>query len=55
LTGRKLEREAEWSPEMTFEKGLADTIAWYQENQEWVRHVKTGEYREYYSRNYEKR
>ncbi len=55
LTCRKLERDTGWSPQVTFEKGLADTIRWYQENQEWVRRVKTGEYREYYTRNYENR
>jgi dTDP-glucose 4,6-dehydratase len=55
LTGRKLEQHTGWAPEVAFEKGLADTIAWNQENQEWVRHVRSGEYREYYSRNYQNR
>jgi len=55
LTSEKLERETGCRPQVTFEKGLADTIAWHQENQEWVRHVKSGEYREYYSRNYANR
>jgi len=52
LTSKKLEHDTGFVPEVAFEKGLADTIAWYRENQEWVRHVKSGEYREYYARNY---
>jgi dTDP-glucose 4,6-dehydratase len=55
LTSAKLERETGFRPEISFEKGLADTIGWYQENHEWVRHVRSGEYREYYARNYENR
>jgi len=55
LTGAKLERETGWTPEVPFEKGLADTIAWYKQNQEWVRHVRSGEYRDYYARNYSNR
>jgi len=48
-------RDTGWSPEVQFEKGLADTITWYGQNQEWVRHVKSGEYQSYYARNYEHR
>jgi dTDP-glucose 4,6-dehydratase len=55
LDSAKLTRETGWAPRMPFEQGLADTIAWYRDNQEWTRRVRSGEYREYYSRNYEKR
>ena len=55
LTNRKLTEETGWSPAVDFEQGLADTIHWYEQNQEWVRHVKSGEYQTYYERNYANR
>ena len=49
----KIRRELHWQPSVTFEEGLGETIDWYLENQQWLRHVTTGEYQEYYSRMYE--
>jgi dTDP-glucose 4,6-dehydratase len=40
---------------MDFERGLAATIDWYRNNQDWIRNVKSGEYQSYYARNYENR
>lgn len=34
-----------WSPQYTFEKGLAETIKWYQENREWWHRVESEAYR----------
>ena len=55
LSSEKLTRETGWSPQMDFERGLAATVDWYRGNQEWVRHVKSGEYQSYYARNYDHR
>ena len=33
----KIERELAWRPAIDFEQGLAATIGWYIENQEWCR------------------
>lgn len=52
LSSAKLERETGWKPEMPFERGLASTIQWYQDNRAWVERVKSGEYQSYYERNY---
>jgi dTDP-glucose 4,6-dehydratase len=41
-----------WTPEMDWEEGMASTIAWYRENEWWWRKIKTGEYLEYYKRQY---
>jgi dTDP-glucose 4,6-dehydratase len=41
-----------WEPEVRFEQGLADTVAWYRENEEWWRPIRSGEYRAYYERQY---
>lgn len=52
LTSAKLIRETGWSPGMQFERGLAETVRWYQTNGEWVARVKSGEYQRFYADNY---
>jgi dTDP-glucose 4,6-dehydratase len=52
LSSAKMEQELGWRPRVEFAGGLARTIEWYRSNQEWVRRVKDGAYREYYQRNY---
>jgi dTDP-glucose 4,6-dehydratase len=41
-----------WKPQHTFEEALARTVRWYQENEWWWRPIKSGEFWEYYRRNY---
>jgi dTDP-glucose 4,6-dehydratase len=41
----KLKRELGWSPAHSFEQGIADTVDWYLEHQDWVRRVLDGSYR----------
>ncbi len=41
-----------WQPQHTFEQGVQATVAWYLENETWWRQIKTGEYLEYYKRQY---
>ena len=41
-----------WRPEVEFEAGLARTVAWYRDHPEWWRPIKSGEWREYYARQY---
>jgi dTDP-glucose 4,6-dehydratase len=52
LTNEKLTRETGWEPLMQFEKGLAETVAWYRSHPEWVDRVRSGAYRDYYAQNY---
>ncbi len=52
LSSEKLMRETGWKPLMDFENGLAKTIEWYRANAAWVEHVRSGEYRTYYEKNY---
>jgi dTDP-glucose 4,6-dehydratase len=47
--------ELGWRPEISFSDGLARTIRWYQENAEWVRRCRSGEYRKYYEAMYAER
>lgn len=48
----KANRELGWSPQIDFNDGLRDTIAWYQSHGEWVNRIKSGAYRNYYSQQY---
>ncbi|MFH0938465.1 MAG: dTDP-glucose 4,6-dehydratase [Planctomycetota bacterium] len=48
----KATRELGWQPLLDFEKGLADTVAWYRDNRNWWESVKSGAYREYYAKQY---
>jgi dTDP-glucose 4,6-dehydratase len=41
-----------WSPRVDFATGLADTVAWYREREDWWRPIKSGEFRDYYRRQY---
>ena len=41
----KAEAELGWSPTVPFEKGLADTVAWYKAHADWVERVRSGAYR----------
>lgn len=49
---RKIERELGWRPTETLETGLRKTVRWYLDNQAWVQHVMSGEYREWIDVNY---
>ena len=42
----KLARETGFVPAMAFDEGLAQTVQWYQDNPDWTRRVKSGEYRD---------
>jgi len=53
IDARKLERELGWKPEETFETGIRKTVEWYLANQDWVRNVTSGAYREWVGRQYE--
>lgn len=44
-----------WEPAMDWDEGMARTVQWYQENESWWRTIKSGEFKEYYKRQYENR
>jgi dTDP-glucose 4,6-dehydratase len=41
-----------WSPQVRFEEGLEQTVAWYRENAWWWEPIRSGDYRAYYERQY---
>ena len=48
----KITNELGWKPKHSFDEALATTINWYKNNESWWKHIKTGEYKEYYSKQY---
>ena len=52
IDASKINKELGWKPSVIFEQGLEQTIDWYLENQEWLHHVTSGEYQEYYDKMY---
>lgn len=52
LSSAKLTRETGWSPQVSFEDGLKNTVQWYQNNSGWIERVRSEAYLEYYAKNY---
>lgn len=46
----KIETELGWKPTFNFDEGIKETIRWNLENQDWLRHVESGEYRKWMER-----
>jgi dTDP-glucose 4,6-dehydratase len=55
IDASKINKELGWKPSVTFEEGLSQTIDWYLQNTEWLKHVTSGEYQQYYNQQYAKR
>ncbi|WP_318311055.1 dTDP-glucose 4,6-dehydratase [Flagellimonas crocea] len=53
IDATKINKELGWEPSVTFEEGLQKTIDWYFENQQWLNHVTSGDYLEYYKKQYQ--
>ena len=53
IDARKLEKELGWKPKETFESGIKKTVQWYLDNQAWVNHVASGEYRHWVEKQYD--
>jgi len=51
LDSTKLKRLG-WEPEYNFEQAIKETIDWYKNNQDWWKKIKSGEYLEYYKKQY---
>ncbi len=51
----KIKNELGWTQSVDFETGLRKTINWYLDNTEWVNNVKSGNYKTWLQKNYDKR
>jgi dTDP-glucose 4,6-dehydratase len=52
IDAAKINKELGWKPSVTFEQGLGETVDWYLQNGEWLKHVTSGEYQHYYEGQY---
>ena len=50
----KIEKELDWHPLHDFDDWLEKTIIWYKDHKDWWQHIKSGEYKKYYERQYGK-
>ena len=55
IDSSKLQRELGWGPSVDFPTGLEKTVDWFLANREWLDHVTSGAYREYYQSMYHNR
>lgn len=55
IDNSKITSELGWEPAYTFENGIAETIEWYLNNQDWLNQVKSGGYQDYYDKMYSKK
>jgi len=55
IDSAKITRELGFTPRENFESGLRKTVRWYLEHESWVTEVRSGAYREWIAKNYEKR
>lgn len=52
IDATKINKELGWKPSVTFEEGLSLTIDWYLTHQDWLAHVTSGAYQQYYQKQY---
>lgn len=48
----KTMNELGWKPKHSFETGIKETIRWYLDNEEWWTRIQSGEYQQYYAKQY---
>ena len=48
----KLETELGWKPTYNFDTGIAQTIQWYLDNKQWWENIISGEYQNYFEKQY---
>ena len=53
IDASKIQQELNWQPQETFESGIRKTVEWYLSNQDWVNHVKSGEYQNWVEKQYQ--
>ncbi|MDR7130143.1 dTDP-glucose 4,6-dehydratase [Algoriphagus sp. 4150] len=53
IDATKIQEGLGWEPSLQFEEGIEITIDWYLDNQDWLDHVTSGAYQEYYAKHYD--
>ncbi|MEQ9166766.1 MAG: dTDP-glucose 4,6-dehydratase [Fulvivirga sp.] len=52
IDATKIKEELGWEPSLQFEEGMEKTVDWYLENPNWLEHVTSGSYKDYYKKAY---
>ena len=52
LGSDKIREELGWEAEVRFAEGLERTVEWYRSNEDWWAPIRSGEYRDYYEKQY---
>lgn len=52
IDATKINKELGWYPSVTFQEGLSETVDWFLNNSEWLNHVTSGAYKQYYENMY---
>jgi dTDP-glucose 4,6-dehydratase len=52
LGSDKIKEELGWEAQVRFADGLARTVDWYRDNEEWWEPIRSGAYRDYYEKHY---
>lgn len=52
IDASKIKNELGWEPSVKLREGLSKTIDWYLDNKEWLNHITSGEYMDYYAAHY---
>jgi dTDP-glucose 4,6-dehydratase len=55
IDATKINQELGWKPSLQFEEGLEKTIDWYLDNPQWIEHITSGSYQQYYHEQYQER
>lgn len=55
IDSSKLQKELGWVPSLQFEEGLEKTVDWYLANTEWLENITSGDYKDYYEKQYKER
>lgn len=52
IDASRIRQELGWQPSISFEEGIRRTIDWYLSHREWLEHVTSGSYQQYYTQQY---
>ncbi|MTI39309.1 dTDP-glucose 4,6-dehydratase [Fulvivirga lutimaris] len=52
IDASKIKNELGWEPSLQFEEGMKKTVDWYLEHPNWLEHVTSGQYKDYYKKTY---
>ncbi|NSL52034.1 dTDP-glucose 4,6-dehydratase [Calidifontibacillus erzurumensis] len=55
IDATKLRTKLGWKPKYSFEEGIKQTIQWYLNNKDWWENIISGDYQQYYEKQYSKR